>query len=184
MLPALDTGRTRTFETVSMSRRIRKSEACHRTLHPFDEPVGEVQDASVAFRRYSGCDTEYSLECFAEGGIGIVANGFRHFEELLITFLQQSCSLLHSPTCQIFQRCFLHQVLEANRKSRTRHTACHSERLNRPVMLDLLVQGFESDTDLRIENRPQQAAFAGFRPRSDVGADRVAGLTILPKELI
>jgi hypothetical protein len=50
----------------------------------------EVQDAPVAFRRYSpGCDTEYSLERYAEGGVGIVAHGFCHFEPLLITRLQQ-----------------------------------------------------------------------------------------------
>src|SRR6266851_8312209 len=69
-----------------------------------------------------GCDTEYSLERFAEGGIGIVANGFGHFEQLLIGFPKQSCCLLHSPACQILQRCFSDLVLKAHRKSGTRHT--------------------------------------------------------------
>src|SRR5580704_1061078 len=120
-----------------------------------------------------GCDTEYSLERFAEGGVGTVAHAFCHFEQLLITFLQQSCCLLHSPTCQIFQRCLPNQVLKANRKSGTRHAACRGQRFDCPRILHFLVHGFESNTDLPIENRPQQAALAVFRQRSDVGADRV-----------
>ena len=113
------------------------------------------------------------FERLAEGGVGIIAIRFSHIEQFLITFLQHFRCLLHSPTGQIFQGCFSNQVPKASRKRGTRHTPGGGQRFNRPRMLHLLVHGFESDTNLRIGNRPQQIALAGFRLRSDVGADGV-----------
>jgi hypothetical protein len=36
-----------------------------------------------------GCNTDDSFECFAKGGIGIVADGLCHLEQLFVRFLQQ-----------------------------------------------------------------------------------------------
>jgi hypothetical protein len=62
-----------------------------------------VRCSSLLYSRTSfilpGCSTENSFERFAEGGVGIVANGLCHFEQFFVALPQERCGFLHSSVC-------------------------------------------------------------------------------------
>lgn len=70
---------------------------------------------------FAGRNAHNSLESLVEGAVGMVADGIRYLNQLLVAFPQQAGGFVNSPSREIFQRRFPHQFFEAWSERRPGH---------------------------------------------------------------